>query len=223
MNRRFMLLGGLAVAGAGGAMLLNRGGTPYDPIGAAFAQSAEDVDTSSVVDMSMGNPDAKVTLIEYASFTCPHCASFHAGPFKQLKADFIDTGKINFIYREVFFDRFGLWAAIVARCGEGAENRYFGITDLMYEKQREWASSGNSPEQIVGQLRTIGKTAGLTDAQLDSCFTDAEAAEALYAFYLKNAEADGIDSTPSFMINGVKHRNMPYEDMKAILDDALAS
>ena len=132
MNRRFMMLGGLSVAGAGGAILLNRSGTPFDPVGAAFAQSAADVDTSGVEDMSLGNSDASVTLIEYASFTCPHCASFHAGPYKQLKEEFIDTGKINFVYREVFFDRPGLWAAIVARCGDGAENRYFGIADLLY-------------------------------------------------------------------------------------------
>ena len=199
MNRRLMILGGLALVGAGGAVLLNGRTSTVDPIGAAFAQDAADIDTSMIVDMSMGNPDAAVTVIEYASFTCPHCASFHADGFKKLKADYIDTGKINFIYREVFFDRFGLWAAIVARCGEGAENRYFGIADVMYEKQREWASSSNSPEQIVGQLRTIGKTAGLTDDQLDACFTDAEGAQALYAYYLKNAEADGVNSTPSFI------------------------
>lgn len=211
MDRRTLMLSGLALAGATS--------TPF--FGAAFAQSAADVDTSGVVDMAQGDPDAPVTLIEYASFTCPHCASFHAGPYKQLKEEFIDTGKINFVYREVFFDRPGLWAAIVARCGDGAENRYFGIADLLYERQREWTSG--APEQVVGQLRTIGKTAGLTDAQLDSCFTDADGAEALYAYYLQNAEADGVDSTPTFMINGVKHRNMPYEDMKALLDDALAS
>lgn len=211
MDRRTLMLSGLAMASAAGTSIGS----------AAFAQSAADVDTSGVVDMMQGNPDAPVTLIEYASFTCPHCASFHAGPYKQLKEEFIDPGKINFVYREVFFDRPGLWAAIVARCGEGAENRYFGIADLLYQRQREWTSG--EPAQVVAQLRTIGKTAGLTDAQLDSCFTDAAGAEALYAYYLQNAEADEVSSTPTFMINGVQHRNMPYEDMKALLDDALAS
>ncbi len=218
-----MIFGGLALAGAGGALFLNgQPTTPLDPIGAAFAQDASEIDTSGIVDMTMGNPDAAVTVIEYASFTCPHCASFHADGFKKLKADFIDTGKINFVYREVFFDRFGLWAAIVARCGDGAENRYFGIADVMYQKQREWASSSNTPQEIVDQLRTIGKTAGLTDAQLDTCFTDSDGAQALYAYYVKNAERDGVTSTPSFLINGAKHSNMPYEDMKALIDNALA-
>ncbi len=222
MDRRFLIAGGAALVGVGGFAMLNRSPTTLDPVGAAFAQDASEVDTSMIKDMTLGNPDAPVTVIEYASFTCPHCASFHADAYKKLKADYIDTGKINFVYREVFFDRFGLWAAIVARCGDGAENRYFGIADVMYQKQREWANSSNAPEEIVGQLRTIGKTAGLTDDQLDACFTDAEGAQALYAYYLKNAEEDGIQSTPSFIINGRLHRNMPYEDMKALIDDALA-
>ena len=222
MDRRLTIFGGLALVASGGWLALNRGTMPTDPIGAAFAQDASDIDTSMIKDMTLGNPDADVTVIEYASFTCPHCAAFHEDAFKQLKADYIDTGKINFVYREVFFDRFGLWAAIVARCGDGAENRYFGIADMMYSKQREWASRDNSPEEIVGQLRTIGKTAGLTDAQLDACFTDADGAQALYAYYVQNSERDGVNSTPTFIINGNKHANMPYDKMKDIIDGELS-
>ena len=94
---------------------------------------------------------------------------------------------------------------------------------MIYEKQREWASSSNSPQQIVDQLRTIGKTAGLTDAQLDACFSDGDSAQALYAFYLKNAEEDGINSTPSFVIDGRKYSNMSYDEMTDIIDTALGS
>lgn len=222
MNRKTLwTIVALALVALGGLSVLNKGGTQFDPVGAAFAQDAAEIDTSMIEDMTLGNPDSSVTLIEYASFTCPHCANFHADSFKKLKTDYIDTDKINFVYREVFFDRFGLWAAIVARCGEEPESRYFGIADVMYEKQREWANSSNSPEEIVGQLRTIGKTAGLTDAQLDACFTDSDGAQALYAYYLKNAEEDEITSTPSFVINGRKYPNMDYDDMKELLDAAL--
>lgn len=189
--------------------------------GAAFAQNAEDIDTSGIKEMSLGNPDATVTIIEYASFTCPHCAAFHADSFKKLKADFIDTGKINFINREIYFDRFGLWAGITARCGENAENRYFGIIDMIYQQQRDWANSSNPPEVIVEKLRTIGKTAGLTDADLDTCFQDGERAQALYATYLKNSEADGVQATPSFVINGQMHRNMPYNELKELIESML--
>ncbi len=223
MTRTFTILTALACFALGGWLLTNQSQTSGDPIGAAFAQDAADIDTSMVQEMSMGNPDAAVTVIEYASFTCPHCASFHAENFKRLKADYIDTGLIKFVYRDVYFDRPGLWAAIVARCGEGAENRFFGIADMIYQQQGEWARAG-SPQEMVDHLRTIGKTAGLTDAQLDACFTDATNAEALWAYYVKNAEADGVNSTPSFVINGRKYNNFgTYEAMKDVIDSALGS
>ncbi|MEO9827518.1 MAG: DsbA family protein [Paracoccaceae bacterium] len=189
---------------------------------AASAQEAADIDTSMVQDMSIGNPDATVTVIEYASFTCPHCASFHATTFKDLKADYIDTGKINFIHREVYFDRFGLWAGIMARCGENAENRYFGIADIVYEQQSVWARQ-DDPNDIVASLRNIGKTAGLSDGELDACFQDADKAQALYASFVKNSEADNITSTPSFIINGEKYSNMAYPELQQILDAELGS
>ena len=188
----------------------------------AQAQDASDIDTSDIPEMSIGNPDASVTVVEYASFTCPHCAEFHGAAFKNLKSDYIDTGKINFVYREVYFDRFGLWAAIVARCGEGAENRFFGIADLLYAQQRDWARQEDAAA-IVERLRRIGKTAGLTDPQLDQCFTDADNAQKLYARYLQQAEADGVNSTPTFLINGTKYTNMPYSEMKEIIDRAIGS
>lgn len=189
---------------------------------AANAQEAADIDTSMVKDMSIGNPDATVTVIEYASFTCPHCAAFHENVFDQLKADYIDTDKINFIHREVYFDRFGLWAGIVARCGENAENRYFGIADMIYAQQATWARQ-DDPNAIVTSLRNIGKTGGLSDAELDACFQDADKAQGLYATFVKNSEADAITSTPTFIINGEKYANMAYPELQEVLDAALGS
>ncbi|MEM9970911.1 MAG: DsbA family protein [Pseudomonadota bacterium] len=187
----------------------------------ALAQTADEIDTSDIMEMTMGNPDAAVTVIEYASFTCPHCATFHAGPFKQLKAEYIDTGKVKFVSREVYFDRFGLWAAIVARCGEGAENRYFGIADMVYTQQNQWARQDN-PNDVVESLRRIGKTAGLNDEQLDACFTDADNAEKLFARYQQTTEEHGVSSTPTFVINGETYGNMSYDDMKEIIERELA-
>jgi len=187
---------------------------------AAFAQDAADVDTSGIVEMQMGNPDAAVTVIEYASYTCPHCANFHANGFKDLKADFIDDGQINFIYREVFFDRPGLWASIVARCGEGAENRFFGITEMLYERQGDLQQ--NDPAAVVESLKTIGRTAGLSDADLDACLQDADNAQALYARFVQTTEEDGVSSTPTFMINGEQVSNRPYPELKALIEEELA-
>ena len=218
MNKVFVAAIGAVIAIVAGVFFLSQSNTPPDPFGAAFAQDA-DVDTSIVVEMSLGNPDAAVTMTEYASFTCPHCARFHAETFKTLKADYIDTGKIHFIYREVYFDRYGLWAGIVARCG--GDERYFGIADLIYTQQREW-TQGDDPATIAANLRKIGKTAGLTDAELDTCMTDAEMAKAMFAFWQQNQERDEINSTPSFLINGEKYSNMEYSEFQAILDKALA-
>jgi protein-disulfide isomerase len=173
----------------------------------------------AVDDMALGSPDAPVTIIEYASFTCPHCANFHKDVFKQLKADYIDTGKVRFIYREVYFDRYGLWAALMARCG--GEMKYFGVTDILFETQAEWAGS-DDPAVVVENLKRIGRSAGMDDAALDACMKDQATAEALVARYQANMEADGVEGTPTLFINGEKHPNMSYADLKAILDAKLA-
>jgi protein-disulfide isomerase len=175
--------------------------------------------TGSPGDFSLGSPDAKVKLVEYASYTCPHCANFHQTVFGQLKKDYIDTGKVHFTMREVYFDRYGLWAALVARCG--GEMRYFGIHDILFEKQAEWVAS-ESPAQVVENLKTIGRTAGLDDAAMDVCLNDTANAEALIKQFQTNMEADGVEGTPTLFINGAKHSNMAYEELKALLDAELA-
>lgn len=172
-----------------------------------------------ITDYGIGPADAKVKIIEYASFTCPHCANFHANVFGQLKADYIDTGKVRFEYREVYFDRYGLWAAMIARCG--GEMRYFGISDMIFDQQKEWAAS-QDPKVVVENLKKIGRAAGLDDAAMDTCLNDKPMAEAMIAHYQKNFAADGIQGTPTFMINGTKHSNMSYDDLKAIVETELA-
>lgn len=172
-----------------------------------------------VPELVLGNPDAKVTVTEYASYTCPHCATFHDQVFKQLKSEFIDTGKVRFVYREVYFDRYGLWASIMARCG--GEMRYFGLNGILFEKQREWAAS-DDPGVVIENLKKIGRTAGLTDPQLEACFKDEKLAEAMVAKFQQNMEADKVEGTPSIFINGEKHPNMSYADLKALIEAELA-
>lgn len=172
-------------------------------------------------DFSIGAADAKVTVVEYASFTCPHCARFHTEVYPQIKANYIDTGKIRFELREVYFDRFGLWAAIVARCG--GEMRYFGIADMIMKQQQKWVGDGSDATVIIDNLRKIGLSAGLDNAALDQCLKDEATAKALVERYETNAKADGIEGTPTFFINGAKHQNMAYEDFAKLLDEALAA
>lgn len=202
------------VAVAGAAWFMNRdGGSSASLAGAVQTQ------TFDVVEMIQGNPDAAVQVIEYASYTCPHCASFHANQYPQIKENYIDTGLIGFTYREVYFDQPGLWASMVARCG--GEMRFFGISTLLYEGQGEWARAGDGAA-ISAALRNIGKVAGLTDAELDSCMTDADQAQELMAWYRSNADRDDVQGTPTFLINGEKYSNMTYADFAAVLDEKLA-
>lgn len=226
MQRRNLIIGGAAVLGLGGLALTNTLGRSSDELGstplpgAANAQtSSGDIDTSTIADMVMGNPDAEVEFVEYASFTCPHCASFHAGAFKELKSDFIDSGKIKFIYREVYFDRPGLWASMLARCG--GQEKFFGIVDMLYSGQSTWARAGE-PTAIVEELRKIGRLAGLTNETLETCFQDATMAQTLVAWWQENGDRDGITSTPSFLINGTRHSNMAYPNMKELIDAELS-
>lgn len=203
----------------GGTWYLTRPAAPTDLLpGAASAQTSGEVDTSTIVEMTQGDADAPIQMIEYASYTCPHCATFHQVVYPQLKADYIDTGKVHYIYREVYFDRFGLWASMVARCG--GEDRFFGLTEMLYERQRDWTAGGD-PATIAERLRTIGKTAGLDDAALEACLGDAEKAQTLVAWFEENAAADDVTSTPSFIIDGQKHANMSFAELQAILDAKL--
>jgi protein-disulfide isomerase len=172
----------------------------------------------AITEMTMGPEDAKVTIIEYASFTCPHCASFHNGPLKELKAEYIDTGKIHFVYRDVYFDRFGLWASMVARCG--GPDKFFGIADMLYAQQRDWAQG--EPAAIADSLRRIGKLAGIEPDALEACLNDRDKAQALVAWYQENATAHDVNSTPTLIINEKTYGNMAYADLKAIIDEKLA-
>lgn len=191
-------------------------GTP-----AAMAQEAVAPETApaEIKDFSIGNPDATVQIIEYASFTCPHCANFHDAVFKPLKAEYIDTGKVHFTYREVYFDRYGLWAAMVARCG--GEMRYFGISDILFDTQKEWPAS-DDPNVVVENLKKIGRMAGMDNATLDACMKDSAMAEAMVARFETNMKADEVEGTPTLFINGVKHANMGYADLKALIETELA-
>jgi len=175
---------------------------------------------AEVPDMTIGRPDAPVTMVEYAMFTCPHCADFNQQVLPQIKANYIDTGKVRLVFREVYFNKPSLWAAMIARCAPA--DRYFGIADLLFRRQMDWAAATDENEMIQ-KLFSIGRQAGMTDAQMDACMQDRGYAEALVAEYQKHADADRIDATPVFVINGVKVDNAPYEEIAKKLDEALGT
>ncbi|MCI2400156.1 DsbA family protein [Aliiroseovarius subalbicans] len=217
MDRRtFTLsLGAVAVAG-GGALLLNRTNGALPGVNPAVAQSSHGVELAP--DIIMGDPNAPITVIEYASYTCPHCANFHTTVLKDLKTNYVDTGKVKFIHREVYFDRFGLWAGMIARCG--GDMRYAGMNDLIYGNQKDWIGSGD-PQEVLANLRKLGRTAGMSNDEMNACLENEDMAKSMVAAYQTNAEADGINATPTLVIDGEKFSNMSYADLSAMLDEKL--
>ncbi len=210
-RRRALTLAGIGAFAAGGFALL--ASPEFADLGTANAQGA-----SAIEEVTLGDANAPVKVVEYASYTCPHCATFHNDTFKAFKADYIDTGRVHFTYREVFFDRYGLWAAMVARCA--GTDRYFGVADILYRTQGEWARQGEAA-LVVESLKRVGAQAGLSAQAVDACLQDADKAQSLVAWYEKNAADDGVRSTPSFLINGEMHTGaMSLDQLGALVDEA---
>lgn len=205
LTRRGLIVAGLAAALAA-------------PLAAQESTSPDAA--PELVEMTMGSADAPVTLIEYASLTCPHCANFHGNVLPQIKANFIDTGQVRLVYREVYFDRPSLWAAMVARCA--GPDRYFGVLDLLFRDQANWAQA-EDVNGVVDGLYAIGRQAGLTDPDIKACLDDEALAKAMVAEFQANATADAIDSTPSFIIDGEKIGNLPWPEFEARLNEAVGS
>ncbi|MDG1971162.1 MAG: DsbA family protein [Paracoccaceae bacterium] len=172
----------------------------------AFAQSFEEKGYV-IGDVPMGDENAPVTIIEYASLTCPHCAAFHQTNWEPLKTDFIETGKARFIMREIYFDQFGLWGAMLAR--SAGEMNYHRMIDMLLSRQQEWYQAHvrayqqtKNPRPIVDSLMQIGRLTGMSNQRMTESLQDAAFLEKLVADYKEYAEADNVRSTPSFLING---------------------
>ena len=183
-----------------------------------FLTNASEINnTSDITPMIIGSKNAPVKIIEYASFTCPHCATFHNEVLPKLKNDYINSGKVLLEYREVYFDGPGLWAGLLARCQ--GNKKYFAMVDLIYKKQKDWAS-GNRNDIIEGLL-SIGRQTGLDDKKSRKCMENSEQAKKLIDRFKKNITEDGISSTPSFVINDKLMSNMTYDKMKNIIESLL--
>ena len=194
------------------------------PLSTGIAFAADDAEPEAPAyatgDIVLGDESATVTVIEYASVTCPHCASFHVNTWPQVKEQYVDTGKIKFIMREVYFDKFGLWAGMTARCG--GEAGYYPMMDTFLKTQREWTRAGD--DNAIGHaIQQIGRRAGLSSEQLETCLSDREFGKALLTSYQDNATKDAVRSTPTFMINGEQHTgDMRFEEFSGLLEAALA-
>ncbi len=180
-------------------------------IGLAGASGAS-AQSAAMGELVLGREDAPVTMVEYASMTCPHCAKFHGETFKALKEKYIDTGKVRFVYREFPFDRLALAGAIVARCA--GEKRAFGMIDLLFAQQSNWAGS----QDPIGELANLARLAGLQRPQVDACLEDKALADVVLQNRLTGEKEFKVNSTPSFVINGTLHSGaLPIEKFDEIL------
>ena len=147
------------------------------------------------IDQVMGKAEAPVTVIEYSSLTCPHCAHFHIDIFPKVKSELIDTGKAKLIFRDFPLDPLAQAAAMVAHC---SGSRYFNFINAFFHAQEQWAHSPN-PENAI---KTIAKLGGVAPDQVDKCLEDRGLLNEINARKEAGAEKYGIDSTPSFIIGG---------------------
>ncbi len=163
-------------------------------------------------DVELGNKNAKVNIIEYASMTCSHCATFHEKTFPELKKKWIDTGKVRFTLREFPLDPLATAGFMLARCAGG--DKYYPIVDLLFSQQKNWAFS-NKP---VEALLSLVKQAGFSQESFEACLKNQPIYDAVNAVRDRAAQKFGVNSTPTFFINGQVYRGaLSVEELDKIL------
>lgn len=173
---------------------------------------------SDLPDLAIGSKDAKVTIVEYASMTCPHCAHFSNDVFEKIKTKYIDTGKVRFIYREFPLDNLAAAVSMLARCA--GDDKTFPLIETFYEKQQDWAFATGSP---VPKLFDIAKQAGFTQESFDKCLTDQKLLDQITAQRTRASDTFGVNATPTFFINGKRLQESPtMEGFDKVLEPLLA-
>ncbi len=190
----------------------------------AFAQSraAEgSVDAAKVAEpgklkeMIYGKEDAPVTIVEYASLTCPHCADFTLNTFPKIKEKYIDTGKARLIFREFPFDPRATAAFMLARCAP--EERYFPMVNVFFQQLQQWAMAQDGEAALL----QIAKLAGFTQESFQACLTNQELLDDINGVR-ERGSSYGVNATPTFFINGQKYAgSLSVDDMSAIIDKLL--
>ena len=197
LTRRHMLMGTAAfsLADAAGTVLLN----PAWPTRAEAAEPdpAELAKAGPDGDVVLGSEKAPVTIVEYASMTCPHCAHFSETTFPELQKRYIDTGKVRFIFREFPLDALAAAGFMLARCG--GKEKFMPIVETLFAKQREWMV-----EKPIEPLREIAKQFGFTHQSFDECLANQKVLDGIQNVRDRAAEKLGVNSTPTFFINGKK-------------------
>jgi protein-disulfide isomerase len=166
------------------------------------AQAADDPSPADLMqpgpldEMVLGSDKAPVTIIEYASMTCPHCAHFHETTYPELKKRYIDTGKVRFIFREFPLDPLAAAGFMLARCA--GKDKYFPIIETLFSQQHDWVV-----QKPLEPLFSIAKQAGFSQQSFDACLANQQLFEDIKGVRTRG-EKLGVESTPTFFINGKK-------------------
>jgi protein-disulfide isomerase len=155
-------------------------------------------------ELTLGQPDAKVTVVEYASMSCTHCAHFANDVWPEFKKKYVDTGKVYYVFREFPLDNRAMAAAMLARCAGG--DKTFPLIEVLFEKQADWAFIEGSP---VPKLFELAKQAGFTQESFDKCLTDQALLDKITAERERGSEVFGVAATPTFFINGKRLKDSP--------------
>ena len=173
------------------------------------------LEAGALPEKALGKADAPVTIVEYASMTCPHCAQFHAITLPELKTKYIDTGKARLIFREFPFDPRAEAGFMLARC---SNDNYFPMIDVLFKQQQSWASVENAKDALL----QISKLAGFSQESFEACLTDQKLLEDVRAVRKRGEEEFKVDSTPTFFINGNTYKGaLTIAEMSAIIDGML--
>ncbi len=178
-----------------------------------YAQKAEDLTSIVAGDKVLGKENAPITIIEYASLTCSHCADFHKSTFPQVKKEWIETGKAKFIFRDFPLDNFALAGSMIAHCVP--DDRYFAMLSALFETQENWIRSKNPAED----LKKIAKLGGVSDEQFPLCLKNEQVLNHIQSVQKKAQEFFKIEATPTFVINGKNYAgSMDYDNFRAVLE-----
>jgi protein-disulfide isomerase len=167
-------------------------------------------------DRVLGHAEAPITIIEYSSLTCPHCARFHNTTLPQLEREYLDTGKAKLVFRDFPLDRAALFASAVAHCAP--ENRYFAFLKVLFRNQQQWARAPNPKDELV----RIGIQGGLTRDKVEACLADDKLADSILKTRLEGMQKHGIQATPTFFIGDKTYRGaLTFEEFESILKPLL--
>ena len=204
-TRRAAFGAALSVAAGGTLLALSSGlSVAQQKKGPAEVPVEELMKAGDLAETAIGAADAKITIVEYGSMTCGHCANFSTKVFPELKTKYIDTNKVRFVFREFPLDNLAAAASMLARCAGG--DKTFPMVETLYEKQADWAFTNGNP---VPKLFDIAKQAGFTQESFDKCLTDQKLLEQITAQRTSASDKFGVSSTPTFFVNGKRLQEAP--------------